>query len=121
MDHDVNVPVAYSTWTVVHVEKKGEYHFKGVSKGDGFDDLERTWIPEPEVGKSVSEMISGVIDGDLTGKTACSMLFDLLLHLEVELAGDEPWLGTYFPTFFRYYAQKLQRAKVNKVGSVMES
>lgn len=117
LDYRVSVPVARSNWEVIAHSKKAEWHFRGV----GPDDVERTWIPEQEIGKSVSEAISGIFSGNLSGETACSMLFDLFLHLEVELAEKDSWLAEYFPTFFRHYSQKLHRAKVSKVESVMES
>lgn len=117
LDYGISVPLVASRWTLSYHSKKGEWQFKGTAPGE----QERTWIPEPEVGKSLSDMISGVFNGEVSGKTASSMLFDLLLQLEVELAGKESWLEEYFPLFFRYYVQKLHRAKVNKVESVMES
>lgn len=110
--HPVEVIVSLSSWEAVRV--KDEPVFR--SEQDG-----RSWKPEPEVGRAVLSMLSGVSVGDVTGETAASGLFDLLIHLEVELAGTEPWLSDYFPKMFKYCSDRLGKTKLKKVSGVMDS
>lgn len=85
------------------------------------EDDEREWIPEPEIGKQVAAFVQGMSEGHATGNPSASMLFDLFLQLEVELAEPESWLEEYFPALFKTYVQKLAKAKEKKVEEVMES
>ena len=118
MGRVVDVTVVTSTWTAILPSKRNDWQFSGAL--DNFP-ADRTWSPEPEAGKAVAELIAGLFRGEVSGRTACSMLFELFLHLEIELSGESPWLSQHYPIFFRHYVSKLHKAKLNKVEEVMES
>lgn len=112
-DHEVDIVRATSKWQLTHVSTRDEWRMENE---DG-----RAWTPEPEVGRAVGTALAGMSDGQVTGKAAASVMFDLFLQLEVELARKEPWIARYLPKFFNYHAQKLEAAKTKKVKDVMDS
>lgn len=113
-EHRVDVVLSKSRWVMDHLVLKDEYSF--------FADDGRTWNPETETGKHAASFLSGISEGDITGKAAASVMFDLFIHLEVELADKKnPWLKEYFPKFFNYHADRLEKIKLRKVEGIMKS
>lgn len=113
LDNDVDV---------VHLEVDWMYsHINGVHAFT--DDEGRKWTPDIEVGDVMGPAITGMFNGELTGDTAAGIIMELLLQLEVEVhrPWENFWMEKYFPKFFKYYRDRLEKRKLRKVKDVMES